>query len=114
MKVVINVDWGGFGISEACARRMAELGDTDAKNMIDEYERRKTSATEFESDRYWYCYWSGKRDNPVLIRAVKELGAKSWGTYAKLKVVNIPDGTEYEIDDYDGRESIHEKHRSWD
>jgi len=28
-------------------------------------------------------------------------------------VVDIPDDIEYEIDDYDGIESVHEAHRSW-
>jgi len=44
---------------------------------------------------------------------VKELGKKSWGRCAELKIVEIPNGIEYEIDNYDGVETVHEKHRSW-
>ncbi len=33
---------------------------------------------------------------------------------SKLQIVSIPDGVSFYIDDYDGMESIHEDHRSWE
>lgn len=48
-----------------------------------------------------------------LIRVVEELGAAANGSHATLKIVEIPDGVDWQIDEYDGSESIHEKHRSW-
>lgn len=56
--------------------------------------------------------WEDRAD-PLLVQVVEELGEKSYGEFGKLKVVEIPDGTDYEIDDYDGMETIHEKHHSW-
>ncbi len=54
------------------------------------------------------------RDDPDLISVVEELGSeKASGDFAELEIVEIPDDVNYEIDDYDGMESIHEKHRSW-
>jgi hypothetical protein len=53
------------------------------------------------------------RHDPILVRVVEELGEEASGKMAKLHIVEIPDGVEYEIDDYDGMESIHETHRSW-
>jgi hypothetical protein len=53
------------------------------------------------------------RTNPNLIKVVEELNEEANGTCADLKVVVIPDGVEYEIYEYDGNESVHEKHRSW-
>lgn len=53
------------------------------------------------------------RSDPLLIQTVEELGEEANGAYAKLRVIEIPDGVSYEIDDYDGIESIHETHRSW-
>lgn len=53
------------------------------------------------------------RSDPLLIQVVNELGDKADGDCAKLRIVEIPDGIEYEIDEYDGMESVHEKHRSW-
>ncbi len=53
------------------------------------------------------------RTNPLLIQVIKELGEAASGQCASLKIVEIPDGVDWEIDEYDGNESIHEKHRSW-
>lgn len=53
------------------------------------------------------------RDDKDLIRVVEELGEKANGSCASLSVVEIPDGIKWEIDEYDGNESIDEKHRSW-
>jgi hypothetical protein len=53
------------------------------------------------------------RRDPKLVQVVEELGAAASGSCAKLKVVEVPDGVEWEIDEYDGREAIHEVHRSW-
>lgn len=53
------------------------------------------------------------RDDPTLIQVIEELGEKADGRCAKLKLVEIPDGVEWEIDEYDGLETIDEKHRSW-
>jgi hypothetical protein len=41
------------------------------------------------------------------------MGKQSWGAYSQLKVVEIPDGVEWEIAEYDGSEHIAEKHRTW-
>ena len=53
------------------------------------------------------------RTDPLLIRVIEELGDMANGRCAKLKVVEIPDGTDYIIDEYDGNEHIAEAHRTW-
>ena len=56
-----------------------------------------------------------KREDKRLIELIKEWGSERCsGNYSELKIVEIPDDVEYEIDDYDGCESIHEKHRIWE
>lgn len=63
-----------------------------------------------------YLFESGSdlnREDPLLIKVVEMLGDKANGRHAKLKIVEIPDGVEYEIDEYDGIESVHEIHRVW-
>jgi hypothetical protein len=54
-----------------------------------------------------------KRTDLVLIQVVEELGPKANGRCAELKIIEIPDGTDWEIDEYDGMESVHETHRAW-
>jgi hypothetical protein len=44
---------------------------------------------------------------------VETLGSAANGWAAELKVVEIPDGIEWYVDDYDGLEVVNEKHRSW-
>ena len=56
---------------------------------------------------------SYERDDPLLVSAVETLGKAANGEYASLSVVVIPDGIEWEIDEYDGNEHIAEKHRTW-
>jgi hypothetical protein len=53
------------------------------------------------------------RADPDLVAVVEELGNQANGSYAKLKVVEIPDGIEWELDEYDGIENIQEKTRKW-
>lgn len=51
---------------------------------------------------------------PELVKVVESMGeAAASGQLAELRVVEIPDGAEYEINEYDGIESVHEKHEVW-
>ena len=64
--------------------------------------------------RYWETWLDrDNRDHPLLVKVVEELGKKANGQHADLEVVEIPDDIEYEIDEYDGIETIREKHRTW-
>ena len=53
------------------------------------------------------------RADPDLIAVVEKLGEKAGGSCADLKIVEIPDDADWEIDEYDGLEHIAEKHRTW-
>ena len=53
------------------------------------------------------------RGDKNLITVVEKLGKASCGKYSELKIIEIPDDVSYDIDEYDGIESIHEKHKSW-
>lgn len=54
-----------------------------------------------------------ERHDLDVVRAVEELGDAASGRFAKLKIVEIPDGVEYEVDEYDGMEHVAELHRTW-
>lgn len=89
-KIVINTCFGGFGLSKKALKRYNEV----AKYPVD-YD------------------WEIHRDDPALVQVVEELGDKVKGKYSSLKVVEIPDNIEWYIHDYDGKETVHEKHKSW-
>jgi len=54
------------------------------------------------------------RADKDLIKIVEKLGKKANGKYADLKIVEIPDSVEWQIEEYDGVEWVSEKHRIWD
>ncbi len=54
-----------------------------------------------------------ERTDSALIQVVELLGEESYGICARLKIVEIPDGTEWIIGEYDGVEHIAETHRTW-
>ena len=110
-KIVINKCYGGFSISEKAAKYMAARGDRRAKKELEETAAHKDKF-------YGYGYVEGfegqyERDNPLLVEAVEALGTEANGWAADLKVVEIPENVEWEIDNYDGLEQVEEKHAIW-
>lgn len=145
MKIVINRCYGGFGVSEALIRRVAEergltlypdsrhggllttwwtVPPDDPNRVFSEKAQsaavwpglsrvEKLQVNTFYSDFTIPTGSSWDRTDPLLVKLVEELGTKADGPHAELEVVEIPDGVEWEISEYDGIETIHEKHRSW-
>lgn len=87
-KVVINTCFGGFSISEEAV-----------------YEYLSRRDLEGTSDTSWYVRHI-PRDDETLVALVEEWGERANGSCAKLQVVDLPPGTHYLIDEYDGMESI--------
>jgi hypothetical protein len=113
MKIVVNKCFGGFGISRKAVEFMAERGNEQAKAELDEILSGKYNGYDIYfgySEKFNSEY---NRTDPDLILAVETLKDEANGECSKLKVVEIPDGIEWEITDYDGVETIHEKHRTW-
>ena len=106
MKVVINVRHGGFGLSKRAVLWMAKRGHEGARREVAE----NTAVVRLA---YTWHYGDGARHDPLLVECVEKLGKKAWGQHAELKVVEIPDGVEYSIEEYDGREHVAERHRTW-
>lgn len=126
MKVVINKCYGGFGLStEAFEWLITNRGwrssplKKSARNPVDptaelwHYRDEKDMVFGKYSFNSFNSYDSDFRSNPDLVACVEILGDKASGNFASLKVVEIPDGVDYTIEEYDGIESIHEVHRSW-
>lgn len=122
MKIVINTCWGGFGLSHEAMKEYArrkELQMTYEKDSFGDYDY--GIVNEKGEGFYDYAgmncdYFSAGdiyRNDPVLVEVVETMGKASFGGYAKLEVVEIPDGIKWTINDYDGMESIEEVHKSW-
>jgi hypothetical protein len=108
MKVVINACYGGWGLSTRAVQRYAELKGIHLR------VRTKTAYSEYQrEDGTLFSEYSIERDDPFLVQVVEELGHEANGFAAELKIVEIPDGVQYIIDDYDGMETIREVHRTW-
>jgi len=90
MKIIINTVYGGFGLSQKAFDYYNKLSGGNQK-----------------------CEWHIDRDDPYLIQVVEEMGDTANGGLSALKVVEIPDDVEWEIEEYDGAEHIAEKHRTW-
>jgi hypothetical protein len=90
MKVVVNNCWGGFGLSDIA---------------LDLYLARTGKVVP---------YWEIPRHDSDLVWIVENLGTEAASSkYAELAIVEIPDGTNYVIDEYDGLEHVDEAHQSW-
>jgi hypothetical protein len=90
MKIVINNCYGGFGLS---------------KEALALYNERSGAVVT--------CDFNIKRDDPILVEVVEQLGEDAANRFAELKVVEIPDDVQWQIEEYDGNEWIAEKHRTW-
>ena len=138
MKLVINRCYGGFGVSTEALKLLIARGSkaVEVSEPENYYGRRGLSGYEEDvaksrdaGDGYrcnpfvGTLYRDGKiynyrsdhdtRNDPVLISVVEELGEKANGEFADLSIVEVPDDVSWEIDEYDGIESVHEVHRVW-
>ncbi|MCK9602491.1 MAG: hypothetical protein M0R06_25820 [Sphaerochaeta sp.] len=136
MKIVVNKRYGGFGLSDVAYEWLNKNAGIPIVKYIEEkrgedgrykkvpsnegekiFDRKLSEKDEsgLLGNRYWDSFIRdyGFRNDSRLINCVEDLGQKANGRYAELVVVEVPDGIEYEIDDYDGIETIREKHRSW-
>lgn len=142
MKVVINSCHGGFGLSEKAVVRYCEIKgqslwvvpdekysalgiihyrlvppeDCVKEPTAEEWHNmtleQRTAHNTLCAEQNFYDR-DVARDDPVLIQVIEELGKDADGRHASLKIVEIPDDVEWQIEEYDGSEWIAEVHRTW-
>ena len=109
-KIVINKKHGGFGLSYEALELLAKKKGVELAARKYGYVIVKDGKE--TGDFFYESNFS--RDDPDLVAVVEELGDKANDMFSKLKIVEIPDGVNWIIDEYNGWESIHETHRIWD
>lgn len=138
MKIILNKCFGGFSVSKEaillyakkkgyeifaygrCYGSSHNLRKIDPQHsecpvdlfVIKDYGKYVEGDTPWEEENVLYIN-SDYRADETLIEVVEELGEKANGRFAELKVVEIPDGLDYVIDDYDGIETLHERVQEW-
>jgi len=115
MKVVINCCYGGFSLSEKAMETYILKKGWEYKKMPPAFFN-----TDFmikkEQDQEWNYFDDVEihRSDPDLLSTIEELGLEeSNGSFAELRVVEIPDDIEWELSEYDGIECVAEVHRRW-
>lgn len=102
-KIVVNRCYGGFSLSPMAYRVLHDSGHPVAKEAPCE-----------RSDGWGsYHVHDIERDDPALVSLVEKYGEQAGGRHAELKIVEIPEDVEWEIEEYDGHEWVSEKHRTW-
>jgi len=91
----------------------ANAGEVIFDRRLGPQDKHTWYLSELQDCPYWDSWTEETRDHALLVRVVEELGDKASGRCADLKVVEIPDDVEWEIDEYDGSEHVAEKHRTW-
>ncbi len=115
MKIAINRCYGGFSLSDAAIEWLRVHGADDAETQKflahTDWEGKPYPGIAFRANLGDFGHTC--RTNPVLIRLIEELGELANRPQSRLCVVDVPDGIEWELLNYDGTETIHEKHRIW-
>lgn len=105
MKIVLNTHFGGFGLSNEAIQLYSELSGIKLIKEIDNRDYPNSIFWKFENGEYFFDF-NLERNDPNLIKVVEQMGEDSFGSYAQLEIVEIPDNIPWEIDSYDGSECV--------
>ena len=132
MKMILNKCFGGFGVSDEgyklyAQKKGVQLYPYEVNYSIDIHTITKSNSesnwlttTYFTKDfgekyeisdeeckEYRLYFTDDDRLDKTLIEVVEELGEKANTRFSDLEVVEIPDGSYYIIDEYDGVETLY-------
>ena len=101
IKIIVNGCYGGLGFSRLVYEKLGIKWDN--------YGYLDNEKLKIESENY-----EEFRTSLELIKVIEEIGiGAASGTHADIRIAEVPDDVEWEIDEYDGIETVREKHRSW-
>lgn len=111
-KIVINPNYGGYGLSFEAMMLYGKKKGVEIHAFVrgkeifarpEPYTRITYEPTQSEIDR----------DDPILVEVIEEIGNFAHYDNREMRIVEIPDGIEWQIENYDGAEWVAEKHRIW-
>jgi hypothetical protein len=104
-KIVYNACYGGFGLSKAAMERYIQLKALKLRWV--QHDKIPEWGYWAHEDGKYFHEADIQRNDPVLVQIVEEMGDDANDHFSKLAIRELPDGTEYRIEDYDGYESVH-------
>ena len=113
MKVVVNRDFGGFGLSSDAIEKILSLKNIEWEKQEDIYEYITYYQLGHLNDVDYILQTDWKRHDPDLISVVEELGKLANARFSDLVIMEIPDNIDWFISSYDGIEHVAEVHRTW-
>jgi hypothetical protein len=124
-KIVYNGCYGGFSLSKKAVLWLAERGHEGAKKEVADREAAASAEPKDAIDHWSRDAWANgdncsisgyswhpwgdddlPRSHPLLVECVETLGDGANGSCASLCIRDVPAGTKYRIDEYDGNESV--------
>jgi hypothetical protein len=95
VRIVYNACYGGFSLSVKAKERYRALkGESQPANGESQPAN-------------WHHYEGLQRHDPILLQVIDEIGLDAAsGNWAELAIRELPRGTKYYINEYDGLESV--------
>lgn len=104
MKIVVNKQFGGFGLSDEAIQRYGELAGLKLA------QRSPPEGDAFSNYKFWvdvgggeeeelFSIYSLDRADPILVQVVEEMGPASFGRFSTLEIVDVPDEISWELED---------------
>jgi hypothetical protein len=124
-QVVYNTCFGGFSINrevvEFVRDNRVELEEEYGWQAVDEIAEQTLGGEEYDGggiarERGYVSAHDVSRDNELLADIVSGETAyrgRVSGDHASLSVAEVPDGIDWTIDEYDGKETVKEKTQSF-
>lgn len=113
--IVINTCYGGFSLSRQAQELYLERAGIEYgyQPQQDRDTQTRLGSKIIVDNNIWCDGRDIKRDDPILVGVIRQLGSNADGENAKLKVIEVPARVEWDIAEYDGKEWVEEKHRRW-
>jgi hypothetical protein len=112
--IVINTKHGGFGLSkEAKLLYLQRAGISYTLVPGPDRHTEERYGPQIDVNGLMWHEYDIARDDSILVDVVRQLGVRANGIFSILKIVEVPAGVKWFIDDHDGKEIIREQHRFW-